>query len=125
MIRDAFFADPTSSVSRKGTTTGNVAPTTSTKTAIAESRSFHSSVGRAGTEGSATIRLRIASISAGETRFAASFDNERATRAQPAWASVAARTECRSTSDFARSVTERTTYITASTRPQARLHPKA
>ena len=125
MTRDTVFAVPTSWISAKGRTTGNVAATTIRNIARAASRSSHPRVGRAGTEDSATIRPRIASTSACETRLLAARDSNRSRSLRPVSASGAARTDCTSASDLPRSVTVRTRYMIASTRPHARLQPKA
>lgn len=78
------------------------------------------SFGRRGSESSATIRPRIASISGDDTRPAATCGNEDAMSLRPVSASGAFRTERISVSSLPRSVTVRTRYMTASTKPQAR-----
>ncbi len=109
----------------KGSTTGKVDATTIRNIARDASRSSPFSLGRSGTEDSATMRPRIASISADETRPAIARDSAPSMSLRPVSGSGAARTERTSVSDLPRSVTVRTRYMTASTRPQARLQPSA
>ncbi len=65
------------------------------------------------------------STSVDETSTAARCDSERSMSLRPVSASGAARTERTSVSDRPRFVIVRTRYMTASTRPQARLQPRA
>ena len=123
--RDTFLAIATSSNIANGNTTGKVAATTIRNIASAAIRSLRPSFGRAGSEVSATIRARIASISAVETRPATTFDSAPSMSRRPVAASGASRIERSRESDLPRSVTVRTRYMTASTRPHARLQPSA
>ena len=82
-------------------------------------------MGRSGTDASATTRPRIASTSVSETSPAATFDSESWITIRPDAASGAARTARISVISRPRSATVRTRYMTASTRPHARLQPMA
>ena len=124
-MREAFFAAPTSCMKAKGRTTGKVASTTSTKIARAASRSPPLRLARAGSEGSATMRPRMASISGCDTRPAATRDSALSITDRPVCGSAASRTERISVSERPRSTTVRIRYMTPSTKPQARLQPSA
>jgi len=121
---DTRLASTRSWISRNGSTTGTVEPTTTRKIASADTKSRARNRGRSGT-GIAATRPRIDSISGGVSSARAVRDTPSSTMRCAAFASGAACTARTNVSILPRSTSVRTRKITASTSPQAMLQPNA